>query len=121
VSRQRHSYGLLQYEPKANQTAPYGAEAKGREATDLKEGAVQRMWFRLLRLLKYSTPLPPITAADLRSLGPVHACSCGCTVFNVFAQFDDYDIAWWGLDATCANCGNLVRIPCPVDKEENSF
>ena len=82
---------------------------------------MQRMWFGLLRLLKYRQTLPPITAADLRTLGPVHACSCGCTVFSIYAQFEDYDISWWALDATCANCGNLVRIPCPVDKDEHQI
>ncbi len=79
---------------------------------------MQRMLFRLLRLRKY-TPFPPITAADLRSLGPTHSCSCGCTVFNIYAQFDDYNISWWALDGQCANCGNLVKVPCPVDKEES--
>jgi hypothetical protein len=79
------------------------------------------MLFRLLRLLKYSTPLPPIQAANLRTLGPVHVCSCGSTVFSIFAQFEDYEIAWWGLDGSCANCGNLVKVPCPIDKNENSF
>ena len=79
------------------------------------------MLFRLLRLLKYSTPLPPIQAANLRTLGPVHACSCGCTILIICAQFEDYEIAWWGLDGSCANCGNLVKVPCPIDKNENSF
>jgi hypothetical protein len=75
------------------------------------------MLFRLLRLLR----LPPVKAADLRSLGPTHVCSCGCTMFNIMAQFQDYEISWYFLDATCVNCGNLVRIPCPVDNSENSF
>ena len=74
------------------------------------------MLFRLLRLQKFN--LPSIKAADLRSLGPVHACSCGSTVFNIFAQFEDYEICWWALDATCASCGNLVRVPCPVDNPD---
>lgn len=77
----------------------------------------QTVLLRLLTLLKKRDSLPPITAADLRSLGPIHVCSCGCSVFSIFAQFEDYEIAWWALDATCANCGNLVRIPCPVDKD----
>lgn len=75
------------------------------------------MLFRLLRLLKYNTPLPPIQAANLRSLGPIHVCPCGSTVFNIFAQFEDYEISWWGLDGSCASCGNLVKVPCPVDKQ----
>ena len=62
--------------------------------------------------------LPEPFGADLRGLGPVHACTCGCTVFNIMAAFEDYDIAWWHLDGTCANCGNLVTIPCPVDNPE---
>ena len=75
------------------------------------------MLLRLLRLLKTES-LPPIVAADLRTLGPTHACSCGCTVFSTFVQFEDYDISWWALDVQCANCGNLLKAPCPVDKPE---
>jgi hypothetical protein len=52
--------------------------------------------------------LPALFGADLRALGPVHACTCGCTMFNIMAAFEDYDIAWWHLDGTCANCGNLL-------------
>jgi hypothetical protein len=82
------------------------------------------MLLRLLSLQKfigrnktYDT-LPEPYGADLRALGPVHACTCGCTVFNIMAAFEDYDIAWWHLDGTCANCGNLVTIPCPVDNPD---
>jgi hypothetical protein len=39
-------------------------------------------------------------------------------MFNILAAFEDYDIAWWHLDGTCANCGNLLTIPCPVDNPE---
>jgi len=62
--------------------------------------------------------LPAPFGADLRGLGPVHACTCGCTMFNALVSFEDYDISWWHLDATCGSCGNLVRIPCPVDHPE---
>jgi hypothetical protein len=79
----------------------------------------QAVRLRLPRLLKSKPSLPPIVAADLRMLGPVHACTCGCTVFVIFAQFDNYDISWWGLDAECSNCGNLVKVPCPVDNPDN--
>ncbi len=34
------------------------------------------------------------------------------------ATKEDYDIAWWHLDGTCANCGNLLTIPCPVDNPD---
>ena len=71
---------------------------------------------RLLRLLSLrKNNIPPITAADLRSIGPTHACSCGCTVFSTFVQFENYEIAWYALDVQCANCGNLLKAPCPID------
>lgn len=82
------------------------------------------MLLRLLSLQKYlakhrdNYTLPEPYGADLRALGPVHACTCGCTMFNIMASFEDYDIAWWHLDGTCASCGNLVCIPCPVDNPD---
>ena len=62
--------------------------------------------------------LPKPFGADLRGVGPVHVCSCGSQVFNVMASFDDFELVWYFLDATCVNCGNLVRVPCPVDRDE---
>lgn len=59
--------------------------------------------------------LPELFGADLRALGPTHVCSCGCDVFNVMARFQDYELVWYFLDATCVNCGNIVVVPCPVD------
>lgn len=74
---------------------------------------------RLLHLQKNNVEiLPEIFGTDLRDIGPVHICTCGCTVFKVLASFEDYEIVWWFLDGECANCGNLVRIPCPIDKDE---
>jgi len=90
---------------------------EGREATDHRKEPCRAMWFRLLRLLKNKDSLPPVHGADLRDLGPVHVCSCGCEVFNVMACFEDYELVWYFLDATCASCGNLVTVPCPVDKQ----
>jgi len=68
--------------------------------------------FRWLR-----NALPKPYGADLRQLGPLHVCSCGCQVFNVLASFEDYELVWYFLDATCVSCGNLVIVPCPVDKD----
>jgi hypothetical protein len=79
--------------------------------------------FRLptLRIFKRKdTPcdgLPEPFGADLRALGPLHVCPCGSQVFNVMASFEDYELNWYFLDATCVNCGNLVIVPCPVDKD----
>lgn len=81
--------------------------------------AEQSVWLRLLSLLKKQDSLPPVRGADMRSLGPVHVCSCGCEVFNVMACFEDYELVWYFLDATCVSCGNLVQVPCPVDKNES--
>lgn len=58
------------------------------------------------------------SGADMRALGPVHVCSCGSQVFNVMASFDDYELTWYFLDATCVSCGNIVRVPCPPDRDE---
>ncbi len=77
-------------------------------------------WFRLLTLQSLwhrSDALPDPFGADLRGLGPVHVCPCGSQVFNVMASFEDYELVWYFLDATCVNCGNLVTVPCPVDAE----
>jgi hypothetical protein len=41
---------------------------------------------------------------------------CGSQVFNVMAAFEDYELVWYFLDATCVNCANLVTVPCSVDK-----
>lgn len=47
---------------------------------------------------------------------PTHEClNCGYNVFLVPAAFEDYDIAWWGLDATCFFCGSPATVVCPVD------
>ena len=81
------------------------------------------MVLRLLTLLKIIpqqyvnlTLLPEKQGADLRSLGPVHACICGCQMFSSIVMFEDYELAWWSLDGECVNCGALVTLPCPVDK-----
>jgi hypothetical protein len=62
--------------------------------------------------------LPQVTGADLRDLGPVHVCTCGSQVFSAMVSFDDYELVWYFLDGTCVNCGNLVKLPCPPDRDE---
>ena len=71
-----------------------------------------------LRRKAPSDDLPEPFGSDLRQLGPVHVCPCGSQVFSVMAAFDDYELVWYFLDATCVSCGNLTRVPCPVDKDE---
>jgi hypothetical protein len=78
---------------------------------------------RLLRLLtlqffrRSHDTLPEPFGSDLRQLGPIHVCPCGSQVFNVMCAFEDYEIVWYFLDATCVSCGNLVTVPCSVDAE----
>lgn len=62
--------------------------------------------------------LPTPFGSDLRDMGPVHVCPCGSQVFNVMASFEDYELTWYFLDATCFSCGNLVRVPCEPDRYE---
>ena len=51
----------------------------------------------------------------MRSLGPVHVCFCGSRLFKVGCMFEDSDIAMWIVDAECAECGALVKVPTPAD------
>jgi hypothetical protein len=76
------------------------------------------MRLRLLTLLKNKSSLPPIRATDLRSVGPTHTCVCGSSVFTTYVQFENYEIVWYALDVECANCGNLLKAPCPLDNPE---
>lgn len=58
------------------------------------------------------------SAANFRGV-PANACpACGGRVLNVQAVFEDYDIAAWFMDASCAACGALVTAPCPPDRPE---
>jgi hypothetical protein len=83
------------------------------------DGAVLTVRFRLPRLPKFRAKLPEKFGTDLRGLGPVHVCPCGSQVFSVMASFEDYEMVWYFLDGTCVNCGNIVTVPCPVDKDES--
>lgn len=71
-----------------------------------------RYWFNL------QNALPKPFGTDLRDFGPIHVCPCGSQVFNAMVAFDDFDLVWYFLDGTCVNCGNLVKLPCPVDRDE---
>ena len=77
------------------------------------------MRFRLptLRLFRRTEDLPDAFGTDLRAFGPIHVCPCGSQVFSVMAAFEDYELSWYFLDATCVSCGNLVTVPCPIDKD----
>lgn len=55
---------------------------------------------------------------DFRGI-PTHECPvCQCALFKIYASFADYDIALWGVEGECAECGTKVTVPCPVDSPE---
>lgn len=44
-------------------------------------------------------------------------CPCGSEWFKTLVTVDeDYEIAAYGLDAECIECGTRVKLPCPADK-----
>lgn len=45
-----------------------------------------------------------------------HVCICGSQFFNVQASFEDYEIASYLLDMTCAVCGTGWTAPTEVDR-----
>ena len=80
-----------------------------------------RLRLPTLRRLRRTDTLPEAFGSDLRGFGPLHVCPCGSQVFSVMAAFEDYELSWYFLDATCVSCGNLVTVPCPVDKDAAQF
>lgn len=60
----------------------------------------------------------PRSTIDQRGI-PTHECfNCGNNIFTIHAFFENYDIAMWLLEGTCARCGSPVTVPCPVDSPE---
>lgn len=58
---------------------------------------------------------PPEAKDDLRMLGPVHECACGCNLFHTLVSFDQGEPSLWVLEGQCASCGTIVKLPCPID------
>jgi len=55
---------------------------------------------------------------DFRGI-PTHECPvCQSRTFKVMVVFENYDIAMWGTEAECYECGTRVTVPCPVDSPE---
>jgi hypothetical protein len=46
-----------------------------------------------------------------------HVCICGSRVWNTWVVFDDYEIAAYGLDITCALCGATAIAPTELDRD----
>ena len=62
--------------------------------------------------------LPEKRAADLRAVGPVHVCICGCTMFKTIVAFEDYKPSYYYLEGECLSCDAIVILPCEVDRPE---
>ena len=95
------------------------SEFAGRPSMGRSSNRTVTVRFRLPTLRKFKRRIPEQFGSDLRELGPIHVCPCGSQVFSVMASFEDYELSWYFLDGTCVNCGNLVTVPCPVDKDES--
>lgn len=85
----------------------------------LKEITLLFVWNRIHRtisaFLGRAGIVDEYSKVDLRSLGPIHVCSCGSRLFKVGCMFEDSDISMWFVDAECALCGALVKVPTPDD------
>lgn len=46
----------------------------------------------------------------------VHVCHCGNSVFQIFATFDDYQMASYSTDGECVECHSRFKVPTPVDR-----
>jgi hypothetical protein len=56
---------------------------------------------------------------DLRWVGPVHECPlCEFDLFHVLAKFNEGEVSFYFLDALCAKCGSIVKMPTPEDVVE---
>ena len=76
---------------------------------------LNRIYRSAARLLSRAGVVDNHSGVDLRSLGPVHVCSCGSRLFKVGCMFEDGEISMWFVDAECALCNALVKVPTPVD------
>jgi hypothetical protein len=47
----------------------------------------------------------------------LHECPiCESTIWNIKAQFEDYEMATYFLDMECSSCGTYGRAPTPLDR-----
>lgn len=55
---------------------------------------------------------------DARGI-PTHECpQCGHDMFWIVASFSEYEIAGYGTEGRCDNCGSLVTVPTLIDSPE---
>ena len=53
---------------------------------------------------------------DARGIPTSECPDCGGNILRIDAIFDqDYEVAFYMLDAECAQCGTLVTAPTPLD------
>lgn len=47
----------------------------------------------------------------------LHECPvCESNIWNVKAQFEDYEISMYFLDMECSSCGTFAKAPTPLDR-----
>jgi len=57
-----------------------------------------------------------MSGQDFRWLGPVHECPyCEFDLFHILAKFCEGAVGFYFLDAICAKCGSIVKVPTPED------
>jgi hypothetical protein len=47
-----------------------------------------------------------------------HVCACGGNMWKIWAIFQDYEIAAYGLDMECMDCGSRAKAPTPLDRPD---
>ena len=76
---------------------------------------LNRIHRTITRLLKSRVKQAESSVLDLRAMGPLHVCVCGSRLFKVGCMFEDNEVSVWFVDAECALCNALVKVPTPVD------
>lgn len=53
---------------------------------------------------------------DARGIPTSECPECGGNLIRIDAIFDEeYEVAWYQLDASCSQCGCLLTAPTPLD------
>lgn len=63
-----------------------------------------------------SEPTQPMDLGEI-----VHVCVCGSQLWNVMVMFEDYEIAMYFTEMTCAVCGSKAIAPTLCDRPEGMY
>lgn len=56
-------------------------------------------------------------AMDLRGESIGDVCICGGNVFHALVAFSEGELCFYFLDGECADCGSMVTLPYPENKD----